>query len=71
MRRSALIRKIRRAAQRQGITFISTGVGARHELFLLGVTKIPIPRHTEIGERTTEDIFHECQGELGRGWWRT
>jgi hypothetical protein len=59
MRRATLIRKIRRAAQRQGIPFGSTGVGTRHELFLLG--------STEIGERITEDIFHECQSELGEG----
>ena len=70
MNRATLIRKITREAQRQAIPFTSTGEGTRHELYLLGVTKIPVPRHKEIGERTTEDIFHECQGELGKGWWR-
>jgi hypothetical protein len=45
--------------------------GARHDTFWLGSVKIPIPRHTEIGQRTTEDILHECEAELGKGWWRT
>jgi hypothetical protein len=44
--------------------------GAKHDAFWLGSIKIPIPRHNEIGERTTEDILHECEPELGRGWWR-
>jgi hypothetical protein len=68
--RVELIRRISRAAKQQGVLFASTGAGTRHELFMLGTTKIPIPRHAEIGRRTTEDILHECQGELGEGWWR-
>ena len=70
MNRVELIRWIRREAQRQGVSFESTGAGSRHELFMLGAVKIPIPRHVEIGKRTTEDILHECQAELGKGWWR-
>jgi len=68
--RTALIRRISREAQRRGIPFTSTGEGTRHELYKPGSTKIPIPRHTEIGQRTAEDILHECQDELGKGWWR-
>lgn len=70
MNRAALIAKISREAKRQGVSFRSAAEGGRHELFMLGSTKIPIPRHTEISHRTTEDILHECQGELGKGWWR-
>jgi hypothetical protein len=44
--------------------------GAKHDTFWLGSVKIPIPRHAEIGQRTTEDILHECEAELGKGWWR-
>jgi hypothetical protein len=55
--RVELIRRISRTAKQQGVSFASTGVGGRHELFMLGTTKIPIPRHTEIGKRTTEDIL--------------
>ena len=41
--------------------------GAKHDTFWLGSVKIPIPRHAEIGQRTTEDILHECEAELGKG----
>lgn len=44
--------------------------GAKHDTFWLGSVKVPIPRHAEIGQRTTEDILHECEAELGKGWWR-
>jgi hypothetical protein len=70
VKRTELIRKISREAKRQGVSWTPTGEGARHETFWLGSTKIPVPRHDEIGERTTEDILHECQTELGKGWWR-
>ena len=43
--------------------------GTRPALWLGGI-RIPIPRHTEISVRTTEDIPHECEEKLGRGWWR-
>jgi hypothetical protein len=49
---------------------VEAGRGAEHDTFRLGSVKIPIPRHAEIGHRTTEDILHECEAELGKGWWR-
>ena len=70
MRRTELIRKIRQEAKRQGVAWKQVE-GARHDTFWLGKVKIPIPRHAEIGQRTTEDILHECEAELGKGWWRT
>jgi len=68
--RVELIRWIRREAQRQGVSFESTGTGSRHELFMPGAVRIPVPRPVEIGKRTNEDILHECQAELGSGRWR-
>ncbi len=71
MRRTELIRKIRREATRQNIRFVSKGgTKGPHEVFWLGAAKIPIPRHREISERTAQDILHECETELGKGWWR-
>jgi hypothetical protein len=70
VKRSELIKKIRREAKRQGVAW-EQAEGARHDMIWLGSVKIPIPRHVEIGQRTTEDIFHECEAELGKGWWRT
>jgi hypothetical protein len=70
VKRSELIKKIRQEAKRQGVAW-KAAEGAKHDMFWLGSLKIPIPRHTEIGQRTTEDILHECEEELGKGWWRT
>ena len=70
MRRAELIKKIRREAKRQGVSWTSAGGQGPHETFWLGKSKIPLPRHTEIGERTMQDILHECEAELGKGWWR-
>lgn len=69
MRRSELIRKIRQEAVRQSVSWKHVE-GAKHDMIWLGSAKIPIPRHAEIGRRTTEDILHECESELGKGWWR-
>ena len=69
MKRVELIRKIKHEAKRQGVSWKSAE-GAHHDIFRRGSIKIPIPRHTEIGQRTTEDILHECEAELGKGWWR-
>lgn len=69
MRRTELIRRISREAKRQGVSW-KADEGAKHDTFWLGNIKIPIPRHTEISPRTTEDILHECEEKLGKGWWR-
>ena len=69
MRRSELIKKIRQETRRQGVEWKQVE-GAKHDTFWPGSVKIPIPRHAEIGQRTTEDILHECGAELGKDWWR-
>jgi hypothetical protein len=69
MKRFELIRKIRQEARRQGVAWKQVA-GANHDMIWLGSVMIPIPRHSEIGQRTIEDILHECEAELGKGWWR-
>jgi hypothetical protein len=70
VKRTELLRKIRREARRQDVSWATDGSGARHEAWWLGAVKIPVPRHAEISERTAQDILHECEAELGKGWWR-
>jgi hypothetical protein len=43
--------------------------GANHTIYVLGGTRIPIPRHNEIGERLAMAILVEAEAELGRRWW--
>jgi hypothetical protein len=70
VKRSELVRKIRQEARRQGVAWKAVE-GGKHDTFWLGAIKIPIPRPAEIGKRTSEDILHECEAELGKGWWRS
>jgi hypothetical protein len=69
MKRRDLIRRIAQEAMRQGVEWKVHREGANHTIYLLGGTRIPIPRHTEIGERLALAIFVEAEGELGRRWW--
>lgn len=65
-----IVKRISREAKRQGVDFGLAREGANHTVYLLGSTMIPIPRHREVGEGLTEQIYRECQDELGKGWWR-
>ena len=65
------MKRIRREAVRQGLEFELGREGANHSVYLLDGLVIPIPRHRDIGERLTEQIYRECQEKLGKGWWRS
>lgn len=44
---------------------------ARHgELFRIGSVLIEIPRHRDIGLKTTFAIRRELETVLGKDWWR-
>jgi hypothetical protein len=70
MKRRNLTCRIAKEAARQGVEWKVHREGANHTIYLLGGTRIPIPRHTEIGERLALAIFVEAEGELGRRWWQ-
>jgi len=61
MKRRNLIRRIAQEAMRQGVEWKVHREGANHTIYLLGGTRIPIPRHTEIGERGVHS------GQSGQG----
>jgi hypothetical protein len=64
------VKRIKREAKRRDLDFLFDHEGANHTLYDLDGTMIPIPRHREIGEGLTEQIYRECQDKLGKGWWR-
>ncbi len=70
MKRRDVIRKLATAAKQQDIEWTVDREGANHTIYLLGDTRIPIPRHAEIGERLARAIFIEAEAELGRRWWQ-
>jgi hypothetical protein len=65
-----IVKRISREAKRQNVLFSFVREGANHEIYKLGDVIIPIPRHREVNEMTTEGIYKECQDQLGKGWWR-
>ncbi len=69
-KRKDLLKRIKESARQSGIAFKKVRSGSNHDIWVLGTATIPIPRHSEIRERTAEDIFRECAGMLGEDWWR-
>jgi hypothetical protein len=70
MKRREMIKWIAKEAKAQGVTFEFDYEGAKHSVYKLGGAMIPIPRHTELGEKATRDIRKETEEVLGKGWWR-
>lgn len=64
------MKKIAKAAKRQGVDWELTREGGSHTIYRLGSTTIPVPRHAELGENMALVIFKECQRELGKKWWQ-
>jgi hypothetical protein len=70
VKRRDLVKKIAAEAKLQGVPWTLSREGANHTIYTLDGVVIPVPRHTELGENLTVDIFKECQDVLGKGWWR-
>lgn len=71
MRRSAVIRRLRREARARGVPIELVRQGSRHEIWRCGHVLVPIPRHREIDETTAEDgIYRRLEDVFGPGWWR-
>jgi len=64
VKRTELIKRIGREARRQGAEWKAVE-GAKHDAYWLGSIKTPIPRHAEIGERTTSG--HPARMRAGAG----
>ncbi len=70
MKRTALLRKIRGAADEKGVVFELKRQGSEHEQWLCGRRLIAVPRHREVAEPTARRILKDLQSEFGEGWWR-
>jgi len=70
VKRREVIKKIAAAARKQEAEWILAREGAKHTVYTLNGVVVPIPRHNELGEIFSVDIFKECEGVLGKGWWK-
>jgi hypothetical protein len=69
MRKTALIAKVRGAANAAGVNWELVGQG-NHEIWRCGTTMVTIPRHVEINELTARNILKTLDVELGKDWWK-
>ncbi|MBO0880048.1 MAG: type II toxin-antitoxin system HicA family toxin [Mycobacterium sp.] len=70
MKRSDLLRKIRKAAQQAEIAFELVRQGGAHEIYRCGSRQVTVPRHREINEYTAQGTMSDLDDVLGKGWWR-
>ncbi len=70
MKKRELLRRIARQAKERKVEWVFDGPGSKHDIWILKGRKIPVPRHTEIGEGLAEDIFKDCEFALGKRWWK-
>lgn len=69
MKRSAVLKKLKKAAREQGLEF-SIRELTNHSVIQIGGTARTLKRHSEIDDLTARKYFAQFQGELGQGWWR-
>lgn len=69
MRRTALIKKIKKAAREAGVEF-ETFEMTRHTALMVGGIRTGVGRHREIDEVTAGKICANFEDVLGEGWWR-
>ncbi|WP_227979958.1 hypothetical protein [Nocardia spumae] len=68
-KRRDIIRAIRDAAREQDLDFEVTE-GSRHSIVIIDGKKVPVPRHSDVPENTTREIYKEAAEALGKDWWK-
>lgn len=69
MRRAEVLRKIRKAAQAQGLDYTEREL-TRHTGITVGDVSTTVARHNEIPDLFAQTIFKQLEPALGKGWWR-
>jgi hypothetical protein len=69
VKRRAVLKRVKAAAQAQGLEFRETEL-TNHTGIVVGNTRSTLGRHSEIAEGTAYAFFRQFESELGKGWWR-
>lgn len=67
MKRQVVLKKIAKAAKKRGMDWSLDRHGANHHIYDLDGLKIPVGRHSELGNGYAEMIWTECEAKLGKG----
>ncbi|MGL4176008.1 MAG: hypothetical protein ACRCSN_08000 [Dermatophilaceae bacterium] len=70
MKRREVIKRITTKAKAHSVSWTLLRQGANHEVWDLDGVMVPIPRHSELGNRVAEMIWTECEARRGEDWWR-
>ena len=69
MKRTAVIKKLKRAAKDAGLAFEITEL-TNHTGIRVGSKRSTLKRHNEIDDVTARKFFDQYADVLGKGWWR-
>ena len=69
MKRTAVIKKLKKAAKENGLAFSMREL-TNHTEVRIGKTSRTLARHSEIDDIAAKKYFAQFQNELGKGWWR-
>lgn len=69
MKRKAVIKKIKQAADEAGLPFRLTEL-TRHTGVTVGTHRSTLGRHNEIDEITVKKFYKQFEEVLGEGWWK-
>lgn len=69
MKRTAVLKKIKAEAKRQGHDFETVEL-TNHTGIIVGGLRSTLGRHNEIDDVTARKFFDQFADVLGKGWWR-
>lgn len=69
MKRSAVIKRLKKAAKDAGLKFEITEL-TNHTGIRVGSVRSTLGRHSEIDDVTARKFFDQYADVLGKGWWR-
>lgn len=69
MKRTEMLKRIRRAAKDHGVQVREYEL-RNHSGLQCGETAVTVPRHSEIPDGMAETIFKQLEPALGRRWWK-
>lgn len=69
MKRTAVLRRLRRAARETGVSYEVVEL-TNHTGVVVGGVRSTLGRHSEIDDVTARKFFDQYAAVLGKGWWR-
>lgn len=69
MKRTAVLKKLRKAAKAAGVEYREVEL-TRHTGIFVGSVRTTLGRHSEVDEQTVESFYKQLESELGKRWWR-